>query len=403
MEDFSRYSQEYWNSHREEREEIISEHVARAKYSKDVWNEWNQQFKEFSEQKAIEGEQFDPLISFIGAEFAKDESDFTGYEFYGTYYFMETRFSGDTSFEKARFSGDVFFGDAKFASFTSFSETKFSGYASFSQARFSASARFSKTRFSDSSYFSKTRFSGYAFFSEASFSGDAVFSEASFWVDAFFQNSNFEKGVIFTYSEFKTAVPEFNFASFKQAPSFHKVSVPTPTRLKPESVERYRKLKEMAQSSKDHENELKFFGYETHAKAFLEETPWYKKLFIKMYYWFSNFGTSFWQPWAWFFVFMFGFFVINQMAFEPKSEVCKSTPSVYQDRLISYTASSMTPLIRLEKTQKQEMDACLFGFDKAGTKTPTFWHSLWRLIHGVFGVLFIFLFGLAVRNRFKIA
>jgi len=157
----------------------------------------------------------------------------------------------------------------------------------------------------------------------------------------------------------------------------------------------------MAQDGNDHENELRFFGYETHAKLYLKETPLLQKVFIKCYYWFSGFGTSFVRPWVWICLFLSFMTFTNYQLISPDSTECKQSKYTFFVQASTYTLSQSLPLVTLENKQKEVMNNCLFGSDKGNIKT--LWHSFWRIIHLIPTTVLLFLFGLAVRNRFKIS
>ena len=242
MEDFHRYTRYYLEKHPEEKQAIAEEHLERVAKGKKIWNNWAEEFAEFIEKKALED-------AFI--DLGEIEINITDH------YFSELNIPCFISFFKTIFSGDI-----------DFSHSTFSGDTDFSHSTFSDGADFSDSTFSGNAYFRDSTFSGTTFFSDSTFSGDADFSRTNFNKQGNFKNCSFEKVNDFTKSMFNNQVPDFNYASFKQAPHLASVSIPFIKEKQKGLVERYRKLKQMAQSSKDHENELVFFGYETHAKFY---------------------------------------------------------------------------------------------------------------------------------------
>lgn len=304
---------------------------------------------------------------------------------------------GDALFHKAIFNGN-----------TDFTKVIFRGYTSFSESIFSESADFSESVFNIYTNFYKTIFNGSADFSKAKFKKSVEFKNAIFNDSTSFQNSTFEQLVSLQECQFTNSVPDFNYVTYKQAPTLDDVGISFSSKKGINELERYRKLKVIAQDGNDHENELRFFGYETHAKAykmdkgFLRNIINFPRWFIKCYYWFSNFGTSFLRPWLCIVAFLFCMFIVNQTWISPSSDECtnySNSPSVYQHNLLTFTLSQSLPLVTLGKDQREFMDECLFG--KNHIKTLK--HSIWRVVHFVPTTLFLFLFGLAVRNRFKIS
>jgi hypothetical protein len=341
-------------------------------------------------------------------------SGFAGFRdttFSGFADFSDTTFSDLTSFSDTIFSGEADFSDATFSNFAFFRDMAFSRDASFSDATFSNFASFSDTTFSGFAEFFKSTFSGGADFRKTTFSDTANFNMAKYKSGANFENAKFESLLSFNKARFNENVPEFNYAVFKQAPHLSGMEIPEPRSVgaKPYNlVERYRKLKDMAQSSKDHENELKFFGYETHAKLFLTETPLLSKCLIRAYHLVSNFGQSVKRPLFSLLLFLLVMMLlINPIMITPNWKYCiessPNKPGVNKFRQVAtYTLTSSLPLVTIDNQQREVMNKCLFG-DRSSTDNPkTLKHSFWRLVHLLPSSVLLFLFGLGLRNRFKI-
>ncbi len=144
------------------------------------------------------------------------------------------------------------------------------GIISFRKAKIPKTISFRGYKFTTSADFRETTFTGGADFLKAASTGYADFREATFTGDADFTNAVFEKAIEMGRTQYMNNVPEFNYSTFKQAP--HLASVIISFTKKGADVEKYRKLKKMSIESNDHANEVKFFGYETHAKYYDEKT-----------------------------------------------------------------------------------------------------------------------------------
>jgi len=287
-----------------------------------------------------------------------------------------------------------------------FREAKISRDAWFENVRFKNTAWFDMTEFNRDVWFTGAHFSGDANFPEAHFNGDAGFEQTTFTHRANFEQSKFQQAanwtscifegdVSFEWAVFR-GVPEFNFASFMQPPYLSHIEIPSLVKGG-DFVERYRKLKKMAIDSNDHENELKFFGYETHAKAFLNETPKLQKILIRLYYLFSNFGQSISRPLYSLVFFVYGMFCLNAIFITVDSRACSKNAATKTHMIASFTISSALPIIAMSDKQKEAVKECLFG-----ESVLTLKHNVWRTAHIVPASIFLFLFVLGVRNRFKI-
>ena len=204
----------------------------------------------------------------------------------------------------------------------------------------------------------------------------------------------YESQVNFANTKFK-GVPEFNFSSFIQPPHLSYIEVPFLKQGK--AVERYRKLKQMSIELKDHANEIKFFGFETHAKAYLDETPWHEKVIIKAYWLLSDFGSSLGRPITALAIYLMLLFAANSLLIQPDNKECIESRSIFISSTLTYILSEALPIFRLKKEQAVSIKQYLFG-----EKPLDIRHNLWRIAHVVPSTLLIFLFGLGVRNRYKI-
>ena len=276
----------------------------------------------------------------------------------------------------------------------------FGSHAIFEGATFSAAiTTFSNTNFHN------------AFFEQTVFTRPCLFEKTTFNGICNFENAEFQQTVSFANSTFVQA-PEFNFGSFKQPPDLYQMSIPwIDKNIKSEpNAQRYRKLKLLAKEAGDHEQELKFFAYEMRSKLAMSETPTHLKAGISLYHLISDFGRSLLRP----LVLLAVFFCLSsglQLVFMAErtsypdidagwSIACSEDGSgigpvaaVIRERL-----SNTFIFLPTELTERALVSECLYGDEQF---VPAKYQFLNR-VHFFLSAVFLFLFGLAARNWFKI-
>lgn len=338
--DYSKYSREAYNQLPFKKKASIKQaHLDRAAQGKEVWNEWAKAF-----EKEIDNAGSEYVIDFTKLDVPEAVS-FGGFIFPCVTIFIETVISGGVDFIEAQFSGDV--------------------------------------------YFIEAQFSGGAYFNDANYKGAASYVSANFKNEVTLENTAFGQ------------VPNFNFATFNEPPHLSSINIAEPAdKFEKGLVDRYRKLKKMAIQSNDFQNELSFFGLESHAKVYLKTTPRSERAFIKAYKLLSDFGQSIGRPLFALLVFLTAMCVINggyvAMA-NPISEKCVAHKLKYASAVVQYTFSQASPVFNVEAERAKEIEECLFQ-----KKSMDIRGSIWRLAHLLPTILLLFIFGLAVRNRFKI-
>jgi uncharacterized protein YjbI with pentapeptide repeats len=190
---------------------------------------------------------------FSGAIFS-NQADFSGATFSGMADFSGTTFSGSVDFSGTTFSGSVDFSGATFSDWAVFSGATFSDWAIFSGATFSGAT-----------------FPGLADFSGASFSG-ANFRGASFRKETLFVNAKMKGPTRFEDATFSTAPPGFFGAKLHEGTVWRGVKWPPPPRDRKEAgrfVDAYERLKLEMDRLKKHEDELLFFALEMQSRRVL--------------------------------------------------------------------------------------------------------------------------------------
>jgi uncharacterized protein YjbI with pentapeptide repeats len=404
--DYSKYSRDAYDQLLvKEKASIKQAHLDRAAQGKEAWNEWAKEF-----EKEINNAGIEYVIDFTKIDVPEAVS-FAGFIFPCVTNFIETVISGDADFIEAQFCGDVYFIDAQFNGGASFSKAQFSGGADFIEAQFCGDASFSEAQFSGRANFIKTQFNGRAKFIKAQFIGGASFSEAQFSGGACFNDANYKGVASYVSANFKDEVmlentvfgqvPNFSFATFNQPPQLSSISIAEPADKSEKGlVERYRTIKKLAIKSNDFQSVLSFFGLEAHAKAYLETTPRSERAFIKAYKLLSDFGQSIVRPLFALLVFFTAMCVINGgyiAMSNPLSKNCVAHKLEYASAVVQYTFSQASPVFNVEAERAKEIEECLFQKNSLDTR-----NIIWRLAHLLPTTLLLLIFGLAVRNRFKI-
>ncbi len=321
------------------------------------------------------------LVDFSFSELGSNV-DIYGSTFKGGFIFGRL---GMGRFYRTDIPGHLCLRDNLFESNFSIRNIEVRGNASFENCCFNELANFSTFNTNSHTSFARSNFKGSVNFNDSKL-GSCVFTDSDFLQTADFSGCHFE------------GVPDFNFASFKQEPNLEGVIIPFENQKSDKAAIKYRKLKSLAQSSKDNDNALKFFGYEMLSKARQRDLGLSKKIFIYGYLLFSNFGQSLKRPVVGWFLWYAIVFFLNISLIQPNKAYCEQNGlRNFEHQVATYSLSNTLPLYKIDKAQQLEVNKCLFG-----ESSFSFYHSLWNLMQLLPSALFIFLFGLAVRNKFKI-
>ena len=387
-EDFNRYTRDYSRNNPDEREAIQKEHMNRINQGVEAWNEFDDAFAEYIKKHNIS----DPYYDFVGATFS------------GNAIFYKATFSGNADFSGAKFSGKAYFVGATFRGVANFHGAKFSGNTNFSEATFSQGSVFDKAIFSEDVEFRGATFSGETAFTGATFSEVAYFVGTTFDDSAYFMKTKFESILVLVNVTAKESAPDFAGIDYKTPPIIDGLSVPRPKKDSNPDIDSYRQLKMIAIDGANHEKELEFFGYETQCKLYLDDTPWPSIALIGSYLFFSDFGQSILRPiLGLFFVFLVASAsthitveagcdpvacenVEHTGAFESKS-----------DAAWSQSIDFILPILKADRGTLRQRNQCLYGHDGV----PRI-NRLINFIQQIVSLVFLFLAGLAIRNRFKI-
>ena len=271
-----------------------------AKFKKDVWFvESNFKSKTRFNNGNLQGNawfnnvKFEQEVSFCNARF-KQEASFYNARFEQDVSFIESSFTAVARFNDALFGGNVWFKEATFQRVSSFYQTTFSGVAWFSSARFNGDVSFATANFSRQVDFSGSTFGDSANFLETRFQGDvnfsAIQSRSKFTIDS---------------AVFEWGVPDFVQANFTESPRLDHIENSqdlwhVSKKNDPNQEARWRALRRLALQSQDHIREQSFYGREIQARRgttdrVLQASYW----FGICYQIFSNFGQSITRPLCW--------------------------------------------------------------------------------------------------------
>lgn len=387
--------------------------LALARQGADAWNAW-----------AEDPVNLGASVYFFGHDFTDDPIDFSGFIFPGPANFNGCTFGDNAMFDDATFEGEADFLYAKFEGDATFFGATFEGGATFSGATFNGGATLSGATFDVKALFNNVTF-GVAIFHNATFDCITMFQDATFGGSAIFHNATFDKMAIFSRAQFDresdfslavfSGTVYLDGAVFKSAPELRFTKIATHFTLhgvqvkyansderamwlglswakaaRPDDVDRYRRLKELAMAAKDHQREQNFFALELKAKRHYEILGW-ALLLNYAYELFSGFGRSVMRPLAWLIVVWLGFGVGHGMfakleAGAPWLDGLRLSTAV----LLPFVSSARTIYEGASKALYDETLAYPWALDFA------------VVTESALGLLFLFLLGLGLRNRFRL-
>ena len=377
---------------------------------------------------------FESGASFESATF--EGARFGSASFKGDASFASATFSLNTSFVSATFEGDASFDSASFKSEALFDSATYSGDARFDSATFNSNTSFVGSAFNGDASFVKVIFSSSCWFEGAAFSGDAWFGSATFPGDASFASATFSKATSFASAKFQSKdksanftaikverafdlsgasflrVPNFSQVDFKQAPDLDAVRFPRPAFWnagKTALIPLYRALRRMAIQGADYEREHMAFKGELRSRRGTIDNLWHPGLWLGLFYdGVADCGRSVIRPFLLWAASVFGF------ALYYLHKAIESTPDAWRECLTksgdpwakALYASGRNALVLTSGRDARVDQAyrCLFGpsDDKLPVSIPDTVSFVEFFMQVPLSAVLIFLFLLAVKNRFKI-
>jgi uncharacterized protein YjbI with pentapeptide repeats len=354
----------------------------------------------FSSRTDFRRVTFSSIANFAVATFS-DLALFQHANFSGPAHFHQGAFSGVTHFHEATFSDAANFRGVAFSATTHFEQTNFLGYAefrdtSFFEAAFFHSAKFAgltmfvhakcsvvvfkEAKFSNITEFRGAIFSQLASFDDADFS-DLAFDHAAFGSSISFVNAEMKGRTSFEAANFRSEPPRFFGAKLHEGTVWRDVHWPIPS-IQAEAgpfVDAYERLKLEMDRLKKHEDELDFFALELQSRRVL--AGGWRGLPIAIYGLLCDYGRSYVRPMGW----ALTTIIVGAALYLPHFGLSK-----YPQALGLSVANTLG----------------VFGFRKDFID-PHVIESLSRFLKIVsafqtlVGIVLLFFFGLAVRNRFR--
>lgn len=352
--------------------------------------------------------------------FADGAKDFSYYRFPCTIFFYRSEF-GDVSFRWSIFSGgDVSFERAKFGDGkVQFDGTVFGdcdvsfNWAEFGKGEFS----FYRAQFGIGyvSFWKNNRISKSINASGMIVAGN-LYVEADFAEAVDFSRLEVQGTASFSGSRFDM-VPDFRDAKFDRPPEVAGMMVPRPKltwrkRIAADKndVAKFRKLKSMALAANDHERDGEFFAGEMLAKRGTETTGRAGLAFNWLYWKLSDFGQSFMLP-AWWMIRAFLMFAAANVAVisigmpDTLATISSRFEAIAFSTLLSLknTIPLLGSLVRFAPSPEKHKGWFQRYYDTlTGHQSTVDWLISLGVVQNILGGVLLFLFLLAVRNKFRL-
>jgi uncharacterized protein YjbI with pentapeptide repeats len=283
------------------------------------------------------------------------------------------------SFAEAEFLQNIWFNRATFTDFGSFWRATFKSNAFFEHASFFAGVRLDEVIFERSTDFRNATFCGEADLSHAKFFREAYFSNATFDGASRFVNVQIKRETWFDGAKFKSEPPQFFGAELHPGtlwPGREAWPIPKSKDEAKKFVRAYERLKLEMDQLKKHEDELDFFALEMQSRRVLLG-PWHGWP-IWLYGLLSDFGRSYFRP----LVALIVVAAVGAGAFW------------YSD------ARNIGEALGLSLANTLNV----FGFRRdfnLSFDTPLAWLEVFAALQTIVGTVLLFLFGLGIRNKFR--
>ena len=358
---------------------------------KKAWNKWAEQHEGWTvyfdkakfldpELTSFEDFLFPGYTSFSEAKFSSRLTSFGGALFRGR----------EISFDSCEFNGEsVVFGDATFiTNFLAFYATKFlTDDIDFDSCIFHV----------EDVMFDKAIFNG-----DLSFFGSKFIESNS----VSFEGTKLEGVLVLSRTQFST-VPDFRGLHINQPPLMTGMNVEYRTdipdydsegnirnRLHGSHVDMYRKLKSMAIEAKDHAREIDFFAMEERAKRGWQKN-WLQYFPTLLYDFFSDFGRSIIRP----AIGLGSTWLISAVVFLSILADTRICGKIGYSLLLS--ASHLFPFFPWSRGNRDKLIKAISDTDINKDTVIASVEAI-SYLESVFALIFVFLIGLALRNRFRL-
>jgi hypothetical protein len=349
------------------------------------------------------------MVNFSGYVF-EELADFGGIVFPGQALFGDSgrytrtpagrtpaTFAAGARFSEAIFHMDAVFAWSEFNQSGGFRDAQFRGIARFNECNFNGTAWFFRARFFNDVWFGQCQFSGFTNFSKARFDGVTSFSGAR------------SDGAFALGEAVFAKLPDLVQTSFRETPRLDNVSLPAAAFFPGLSAKaalkeqaKFRAIRRLAIAGQDHDNESMAFKGEVRSRRGTLDKPWHSAFwFGAMYDVLSDFGRSIMRP-VYFWLISIATFTAAYLADAGKladyaARCAKPNADAAPHWLNALALAAKNALVFAGSDRRMEQQyACLYG--DAVPVTSTFI----QMGQTVWSAILIFLFLLAVRNRFKL-
>lgn len=406
----------------------------------EIVNAFEAKIGNFPNIEKQESERSRYLISFDNCEFAQSANSFRNLTFPCSVSFRNTKFEGYTSFVGSVFLEDASFNDSKFSGQAQFGGAKFKKHALFHKSETSSVFLMKRLKVGGNLDLSGSKISRYLELSFTEIGGDlnlgrmhlndasinvsgakvggSFIANAEYPRHADFSQMQVNGSTTFAGSVFKRA-PDFRDAKFASPFELSKMEIPSPNlpnrtcwRLglasDHEDEAKFRKLKVMAMEMHDHEREGRFLAEEFMAKRISGE--WYSpNLFVNWLYWIlSYYGQSFMRPLVGLGVSLVLFTCMYLLIAFYGVETYMPLPNWDELRLaVGMSIRNFIPIIgslfgALLRPEDHSSSFMTVYHDLVHKGLDADWLIAIGIVQNIIGAVLLFLFLLALRNKFRL-
>lgn len=348
------------------------EAVALWKQGKDAWNEWVD-------------ENPNATIDFSKVDFTACLEPTTPLNF------KDYRFgNGDVTFNYATFGGDVSFKGAKFGT----------GKLSFGAVQYHETIVFAPSKLLSSSFIFLAVQASRATLIE--FPDNCIELTNIDFRGAAFDGPLFVRGAVPGIPDLrgtKTAhhvdISALKVTLRRDWPGWHWPFRLSKVTNNSEDAARLRRLKEIAEANKDHQAALRFAADENRAKRWIE-TSWWGSVLDMAFSGFSNYGQSILRP-SVALSLLIPLFALVYMSFSPLDLRGNFSPSQFTEHGLALSLSNTVPFLPPMVTTRTDTVDLLFPADNPGILV----HAA-MAAQSLLSLVFVFLIGLGLRNRFRL-
>jgi len=369
------------------------------------------------DRRIISQEQWSSTLNFENVTVANRDLSFRGYifpgscDFFGSFFlapvdFSNSQFADTAGFRRTHFIDRALFERAEFRGHAWFARTRFSEQAHFDLAKFRGLARFAGAIFEDIATFPESEFNE-AWFRSVTFTGRAEFNGCVFFDQGDFIACRSDFAFLLQHVRFARNPPNFTQADFKQAPDLDDVEFPLPGFWRggdAKLVPKYRALRRMAIQGADYEREQMAYKGELRARRWTVDKWWSIGTWIGLFYdAFADCGRSIVRPAnAWLAsILLFAAFYWQRAAAGVEAR-CEEAGGAAVQALFLSVKNALVIFGGTRDARVNQAYLCLYNGSAEQPRIPPTVTFVETLAQIPVSATLIFLFLLAVKNRFKI-